>query len=164
MDNSIAKFVRGGMSYKDAFFKTKEEIALTGASEHHTGLAVDIVGKNHQGLDKSQASTKEAIWLNEHAAEYGFILRFPQDKVAITGISYESWHFRYVGEEAAKFMKENNLCLEGRLCHRRFWLNRLHRSYGVAILHQKERNCHGRLGSKCTQGCPLHTGRAAQTE
>ena len=68
MDNSIAKFVRGGMSYKDAFFKTKEEIALTGASEHHTGLAVDIVGKNHQGLDKSQASTKEAIWLNEHAA------------------------------------------------------------------------------------------------
>ncbi len=112
MDNSIAKFVRGGMSYKDAFFKTKEEIALTGASEHHTGLAVDIVGKNHQGLDKSQASTKEAIWLNEHAAEYGFILRFPQDKVAITGISYESWHFRYVGEEAAKFMKENNLCLE----------------------------------------------------
>lgn len=45
MDNSIAKFVRGGMSYKDAFFKTKEEIALTGASEHHTGLAVDIVGK-----------------------------------------------------------------------------------------------------------------------
>lgn len=68
--------------------------------------------KNHQGLDKSQASTKEAIWLNEHAAEYGFILRFPQDKVAITGISYESWHFRYVGEEAAKFMKENNLCLE----------------------------------------------------
>ena len=112
MDNSIAKFVRGGMSYKDAFFKTKEEIALTGASEHHTGLAVDIVGKNHQGLDKSQASTKEAIWLNEHAAEYGFILRFPQDKVEITGISYESWHFRYVGEEAAKFMKENNLCLE----------------------------------------------------
>ena len=93
MDNSIAKFVRGGMSYKDAFFKTKEEIALTGASEHHTGLAVDIVGKNHQGLDKSQASTKEAIWLNEHAAEYGFILGFPQ-------------------EEAAKFMKENNLCLE----------------------------------------------------
>ena len=94
------------------FFKTKEEIALTGASEHHTGLAVDIVGKNHQGLDKSQASTKEAIWLNEHAAEYGFILRFPQDKVEITGISYESWHFRYVGEEASKFMKENNLCLE----------------------------------------------------
>lgn len=49
MDNSIAKFVRGGMSYKDAFFKTKEEIALTGASEHHTGLAVDIVGKKSSG-------------------------------------------------------------------------------------------------------------------
>ena len=58
MDESIAKFVRRGMSYKDAFFKTKEQIALTGASEHHTGLAVDIVGKNHQSLDESRRRTR----------------------------------------------------------------------------------------------------------
>lgn len=112
MDESIAKFVRRGMSYKDAFFKTKEQIALTGASEHHTGLAVDIVGKNHQSLDESQADTEEAKWLAEHAAEYGFILRYPKDKEEITMISFESWHYRYVGREAAEYMKEHNLCLE----------------------------------------------------
>ena len=112
MDESIAKFVRRGLSYKDAFFKTKEQIALTGASEHHTGLAVDIVGKNHQSLDESQADTKEAKWLAEHAAEYGFILRYPKEKENITMISFESWHYRYVGKEAAEYMKEKNLCLE----------------------------------------------------
>ena len=112
MDESIAKFIRRGLSYKDAFFKTKEQIALTGASEHHTGLAVDIVGKNHQSLDESQADTKEAKWLAEHAAEYGFILRYPKDKEDITMISFESWHYRYVGKEAAEYMKEKNLCLE----------------------------------------------------
>ena len=112
MDESIAKFVRRGLSYKDAFFKTKEQIALTGASEHHTGLAVDIVGKNHQSLDESQADTKEAKWLAEHAAEYGFILRYPKEKEDITMISFESWHYRYVGKEAAEYMKEKKLCLE----------------------------------------------------
>lgn len=112
MDESIAKFVRRGLSYKDAFFKTKEQIALTGASEHHTGLAVDIVGKNHQSLDESQADTKEAKWLAEHAAEYGFILRYPKEKEDITMISFESWHYRYVGKEAAEYMKKKNLCLE----------------------------------------------------
>lgn len=112
MDESIAKYIRGGLDYRDAFFKTKEQIALTGASEHHTGLAVDIVGTRHQSLDSAQANTKEAKWLNEHAHEYGFILRYPADKEEITMISFESWHYRYVGKEAAAFMKENNLCLE----------------------------------------------------
>lgn len=112
MDESIAKFLRRGLSYKDAFFKTKEQIALTGASEHHTGLAVDIVGKNHQSLDESQADTEEAKWLAEHAAEYGFILRYPKEKEEITMISFESWHYRYVGREAAEYMKEKGLCLE----------------------------------------------------
>lgn len=112
MDKSIAKFVRSGMTYTEAFFKTKEQIALTGASEHHTGLAVDIVGKSHQSLDRAQADTEEAKWLSEHAHEYGFILRYPEDKEELTMISFESWHYRYVGEKAAAFMKENNLCLE----------------------------------------------------
>lgn len=112
MDKSIAKYVKRGMTYTEAFFKTKEQIAITGASEHHTGLAVDIVGKDHQSLDRAQADTKEAKWLSEHAAEYGFILRYPADKEEETMISFESWHFRYVGTEAAAFMKEHNLCLE----------------------------------------------------
>lgn len=112
MDESIAKYLRQGMDYREAFFETKEQIALTGASEHHTGLAVDIVGRGYQSLDRAQADTKEAEWLSEHAHEYGFILRYPEDKEEITMISFESWHYRYVGEEAALFMKENDLCLE----------------------------------------------------
>ena len=112
MENSIANYVRKGLDYKDAFFKAKDQIALTGTSEHHTGLAVDIVGKGHQSLDRAQADTAEAKWLNEHAHEYGFILRYPEDKEELTMITYESWHFRYVGVEAATYMKENDLCLE----------------------------------------------------
>lgn len=112
MDESIGKYVKKGLDYRDAFFKTKEQIALTGASEHHTGLAVDIVGTRYQSLDSAQANTREAKWLAEHAQEYGFILRYPRDKEEITMISFESWHYRYVGKEAAVFMKENNLCLE----------------------------------------------------
>lgn len=112
VSTSIQNFVDRGMSYHDAFYKTKEEIALTGVSEHHTGLAVDIVGYNHQSLDSEQGETPEAKWLEEHAHEYGFILRYPQGKEDITGISYESWHFRYVGKLAADFITENDLCLE----------------------------------------------------
>ena len=55
MDESIAKYLRQGMDYREAFFETKEQIALTGASEHHTGLAVDIVGRGYQSLDRAQA-------------------------------------------------------------------------------------------------------------
>ena len=112
MDESIEKYLRQGMDYREAFLETKEQIALTGASEHHTGLAVDIVGRNHQSLDRAQADTEEAKWLSEHAHEYGFILRYPEDKEEITMISFESWNYRYVGAEAAAFMKEHNLCLE----------------------------------------------------
>lgn len=112
MDSAVKRYMRRGMTYTEAFYEAKEQIALTGTSEHHTGLALDIVGVNHQSLDAAQAKTAEAIWLSEHAAEYGFILRFPADKEEITGISFESWHYRYVGEEAAAYMKEKNLCLE----------------------------------------------------
>ena len=56
--------------------------------------------------------TPTVHWLAEHCAEYGFILRFPVEKKAITHVMSESWHFRYVGVEAATYMMENNLCLE----------------------------------------------------
>ena len=112
VENSINKLVSAGYSYTEAHWKTRQQLALTGVSEHHTGLAVDIVGKTHQSLDEKQADTPEAKWLEEHAHEYGFILRYPKDKEEITGIFFESWHFRYVGEEAASFIKRHQLCLE----------------------------------------------------
>ena len=78
----------------------------------HTGLAFDIVALDYQMLDQKQETTEENQWLREHCAEYGFILRYPKDKEDITGIDYESWHFRYVGVEIAEYIMENGISLE----------------------------------------------------
>ena len=85
---------------------------LNGTSEHATGLAVDIMSTKYGELDEKQGDTEEQKWLMEHCSEYGFVLRFPQDKSDITGIVYEPWHYRYVGVDAAKEMTENGLTLE----------------------------------------------------
>ena len=84
--------------------------ARPGYSEHQTGLAVDVYN-----LDLPYTSfeeTEEFTWMQENAYKYGFILRFPKDKVNITGYQYESWHYRYVGKKVAKEIKDNNLTLE----------------------------------------------------
>ena len=83
-----------------------------GGSEHQTGLAVDITDRYYEIKDSSIENTDTFKWLKEHCTEYGFILRFPSDKKDITGVMYEPFHFRYVGVEAAKYITENNLCLE----------------------------------------------------
>jgi len=83
-----------------------------GGSEHQTGLAVDITDRYYEIKDSSIENTDTFKWLKEHCTEYGFILRFPSDKKEITGVMYEPFHFRYVGVEAAKYITENNLCLE----------------------------------------------------
>ena len=83
-----------------------------GASEHQTGIAVDITDVYYPIKDSSLENTATFKWLKEHCTEYGFILRFPADKQDITGVMYEPFHFRYVGVEAAKYITENNLCLE----------------------------------------------------
>lgn len=112
VQSSIEKLMQEGYSYTEAHWQTRLDTAMVGNSEHHTGLAVDLVGVSHQTLDEEHADTPEAIWLREHAHEYGFILRYPKDKEDITGFVYESWHYRYVGESAAAFIKEHQLCLE----------------------------------------------------
>ena len=82
-------------------------MAQPGTSEHELGLAVDI------NPDKTQGTGQELYdWLLEHAWEYGFIKRYPADKVNITGISNEPWHYRYVGQDAARAITEQGLCLE----------------------------------------------------
>lgn len=88
------------------------EVARPGTSEHQLGLAVDIISNDHPELDEGWAETEEAKWLTENCAQYGFILRYPPDKSDITGIVWEPWHFRYVGEDAAAYIMENGLCLE----------------------------------------------------
>lgn len=85
----------------------KSFVSLPGHSEHQTGLAVDI--QLMRGLIDG---TKEGKWLRDSAYKFGFILRYSEDKTDITKISYEPWHFRYVGVAHAAFMKENNFCFE----------------------------------------------------
>jgi D-alanyl-D-alanine carboxypeptidase len=91
-------------------------VARPGTSEHQTGLACDITDYYHELKDSSLEQTATYQWLREHCAEYGFVVRYPADKSgsadSVTGIIYEPWHFRYVGVEAARYMTENNLCLE----------------------------------------------------
>lgn len=84
--------------------------ARPGYSEHQTGLAVDVYNLNLPYT--SFEETEEFTWMQENAYKYGFILRFPKDKVDITGYQYESWHYRYVGKKVAKEIKDNNLTLE----------------------------------------------------
>ncbi len=87
-------------------------VARPGTSEHQAGLAVDIVDKSYQSLDDGQEETAVQRWLIRHCAEYGFILRYPTEKSELTGVGYEPWHYRYVGEEAAGEIMEQGLCLE----------------------------------------------------
>lgn len=111
-DEDVEALIRAGYSYSDAYEEVAKETMPPGYSEHATGLAFDIVARDYQMLDQKQKDTAENKWLREHCAEYGFILRYPEGKEDITQISYESWHFRYVGVEAATYIMENDLTLE----------------------------------------------------
>ena len=90
--------------------------AYPGTSEHETGLAFDIVTPSHQTLNAAFDKTDAFKWLYEHCAEYGFILRYPEDKQDITKIIYEPWHYRYVGVEYAQQIMSQKICLEEFLC------------------------------------------------
>ena len=103
-------------SLYDRYLKTdKQEIvdsysARPGFSEHHTGLAIDI---DNEKLDYNKFYlTKEFSWMQDNAYKYGFILRYPKDKEDITGYSYEPWHYRYVGEKIASYIKKHNSTYE----------------------------------------------------
>ncbi|GHU73633.1 hypothetical protein FACS1894184_21420 [Clostridia bacterium] len=87
---------------------------IPGASEHQTGLAVDVVNREWLGytLTGEFEKTAEAQWLAAHCAEFGFIIRYPKAKERITGIVYEPWHLRYVGQAPARYMMDNGITLE----------------------------------------------------
>ena len=112
LDEDIETLVRQGYSYSEAYEEVVKETMPVGCSEHATGLAVDIVSKNYQILDEKQGRTDEIIWLQNHCSQYGFILRYPKDKEDITKVSYEAWHFRYVGVEAAEEIMGRGITLE----------------------------------------------------
>ena len=112
-EDKVARVMgESGCTREEAEEAAAMEVARPGTSEHQTGLAADIVCAYRGILDAAYADTAEAVWLREHCAEYGFILRYPPEKSALTGVIYEPWHFRYVGTEAAKYIMDNGLCLE----------------------------------------------------
>lgn len=110
--NKIQRLRNAGYSPEEAEREAAIWVAPPGTSEHQLGLALDIVDKNYQLLDEKQENTAVQKWLMAHCAEYGFILRYPTDKSEITGIGYEPWHYRYVGQEAAKEIMSQGICLE----------------------------------------------------
>lgn len=107
LDKKIQEYRNQGFSSSKARSAALKTVAEPGTSEHHTGLAFDITvpGVSFKG-------TKQSNWLNEHCWDYGFILRYTEDKEAITGYTAEAWHFRYVGVEHARVMRDEGLCLE----------------------------------------------------
>lgn len=87
-------------------------VAKPGSSEHHTGLAVDFASASdqcQQNSDKCSLATDAALWLQENAATYGFIQRYPEGKQPMTGVSFEPWHYRYVGVPMAKAVTKSGL-------------------------------------------------------
>lgn len=111
-DKKVNKYKRQGYTNEKAEVEASRWVAIPRTSEHEIGLAVDIVSINYQVLDEKQEKTQVQKWLIEHCTDYGFVLRYPTDKKDITMINYEPWHYRYVGIENAKFMKEKDFCLE----------------------------------------------------
>jgi len=106
--NSVRSFLNQGYSMDDAIALTSKSYMYPGCSDHNLGLAVDIGTTNAAAFESSDAFA----WLMEHAEDYGFVLRYPKDKVEITKVKYEPWHWRYVGVEAAKEMNQLGMCLE----------------------------------------------------
>lgn len=105
--NKINEYKNKGYTDVDAVNLAQGIIAKPGTSEHNIGIAVDL-----NGVKDDFCYSNEYKWLMENSQNYGFILRYDNNKHGLTGKIYEPWHFRYVGKENAKKMKEKNLCLE----------------------------------------------------
>ena len=87
-------------------------VALPGNSEHHTGLAMDLTVYTDSGEGHTLRTYEKCAWLVDNFENYGFSMRYPEEKEDITGIGYESWHYRYVGVPHSLIMKEKNMCFE----------------------------------------------------
>ena len=108
----VAEWLEAGYSEVKAEEKAGTVVAVPGTSEHQLGLAVDLVSSKHVKLDEDAEKTEGYKWLVNNCHKYGFILRYPNGATDITGIIYEPWHFRYVGEDAAEAIMEAGITLE----------------------------------------------------
>lgn len=108
----ISDLTAAGWSYKDAYYKTRMEMGLTGKSEAHTGLSAGLLGNGCNTVYDVKPDMKFVRWLEENCYKYGFILRYPEGKEEITGIEYEPYFYRYVGQEAAVEIMGKKITLE----------------------------------------------------
>ena len=115
-DRQVDKQLSYGKSEQEALRDAARVVAAPGTSEHATGLAADIItqeyASQYSSLTRGFENTDAFRWLKKHCAEYGFILRYTEEKTDLTGVIYEPWHFRYVGTEAAAEIMDEDLCLE----------------------------------------------------
>lgn len=109
---SVNSYISQGYSEAVAINKANYSRTFSGTSEHNTGLGFDILERGNYSLSTSFENTPQFAWLMENAEDYGFILRYAEDKTTQTGIMYEPWHFRYVGVEHAKQINALGMCLE----------------------------------------------------
>ena len=106
-ENEVKTHLNGSTTWEQAEIKASTEVARPGTSEHHTGLAVDF-----NSVETHFEDTEAFLWLKEHGEEYGFIMRYAEDKQDLTGVIYEPWHWRFVGIKHAKEINRLGMCLE----------------------------------------------------
>lgn len=116
-NEKVNALLEEGHSQEEAEAEAERWIARPGMSEHNTGLALDVVSSDYfdvygRSLETAFEGYRGFQWLYEHCTDYGFILRYPQDKEEVTGIHYEPWHYRYVGVEHAKAIEKRGITLE----------------------------------------------------
>lgn len=112
-DEETTLYTEQGFSYDEAVSKAMESVAMPYTSEHNAGLAADLsspelFGQTTTAFDK----TRQFEWLNKNCCKFGYILRYPKGKEHITGIMYEPWHYRYVGNPHAEIIERENITLE----------------------------------------------------
>ena len=110
-EDQVSENMRKGDTRDEAETAAARIAAPPGTSDHQTGLGADIVDQYYSSLSVDTVNARFLTWLADNCADYGFVIRYPSDKVSITGRN-EPWHVRYVGDAAAQFMTEHNLCLE----------------------------------------------------
>ena len=109
--NHVNEYMDQGMTQEAAEAATRLAVNYPGGSEHQLGLAMDLLEYAGQDMQPYIGGSGLMLWLEEHCADYGFIIRYPDGKTDITGVEYEPWHLRFVGT-CARYIMENDLCLE----------------------------------------------------
>ncbi|MCI8360963.1 MAG: hypothetical protein HFE86_06480 [Clostridiales bacterium] len=111
-NNKVDRLVAQGYNRDEALTVAATAVARPGTSEHQLGLAIDF-----NSVEQDFEHTKAGKWLRAHCVEYGFVIRYPDDKKELTGVIYEPWHFRFVGRKNAAKMQELDMCLEEYLAY-----------------------------------------------